>query len=107
MITSKADRWSLRKFLGRTSSVKTFKRKAEKDLRCRRSVSNLSLRIRPNKDALMGKDLAELIRLCGASPLYLPAEYAASTLAIPTCFRATAQYLVQHGKAFSDPWVTC
>lgn len=43
------------------------------------------------------RDLQELVRLCGLSLLYLPAEYAAGSLAIPTCFRATAQYLVQYG----------
>jgi hypothetical protein len=54
--------------------------------------------MKTKKDNLKGKDLIELVRLCGASALCLPAEYAASTLAVPTCFRATAQYLVQHGK---------
>lgn len=42
--------------------------------------------------------MQELVRLCGSSLLYLPTEYAPSSLAVPTCFRATAQYLVQHGK---------
>ncbi|KAI9743139.1 MAG: hypothetical protein M1818_003434 [Claussenomyces sp. TS43310] len=40
--------------------------------------------------------LDDLVRLCGSSPLYLPPEYAAGTLRVPTCFRATAQYLIQH-----------
>jgi hypothetical protein len=58
--------------------------------------------MKSKKDTLKGKDLAELVRLCGASPLHLPADYAAGTLAVPTCFRATAQYLVQHGKIYSN-----
>jgi len=58
--------------------------------------------MKPKKDALKGKDLVELVQLCGASPLYLPADYAASTLAVPTCFRAMAQYLVQHGEVYSN-----
>lgn len=45
------------------------------------------------------KDLQELVRLCGSSLLYLPTEYAAGSLAVPTCLRATAQYLVQHGES--------
>jgi RhoGAP domain len=50
------------------------------------------------KDKLKDKDLQELVRLCGSSLLYLPTEYAPRSLAVPTCFRATAQYLVQYGK---------
>lgn len=50
------------------------------------------------KDRLKDKDLQELVRLCGSSLLYLPTEYAAGSLAVPTCFRATAQFLVQYGK---------
>ena len=65
----------------------------------RRSISDLSLRMKnARKDTLKDKDLQELVRLCGLSLLYLPAEYAPGSLAVPTCFRATAQYLIQHGK---------
>ncbi len=90
----------MRKLLRRTSSVHIPRQKTEKYLRQKRSVSDISLRMKPKKDTLKGRDLTELVRLCGSSPLYLPAEYAASTLAVPTCFRATAQYLVQHGKIY-------
>ena len=55
------------------------------------------------KDALNNEDLPSLVRLCGTSLLYLPAEYAPASLALPTCFRATAQYLVQHGQLLSLP----
>jgi|SRR5277367_4022187 len=103
-ISAKPSSWIMRKLLRRTSSVHVSKHKTEKHVRQKRSVSDISLRMRPKKDTLAGKDLVELVRLCGASPLYLPAEYAASTLAVPTCFRATAQYLVQHGKIYSDTW---
>jgi hypothetical protein len=92
----------MRKLLRRTSSVHISRYKTEKYVRRKRSVSEISLRMKPKRDALKGKDLAELVRLCGASPLYLPADYAAGTLAVPTCFRATAQYLVQHGKIYSN-----
>lgn len=40
------------------------------------------------------------MRLCGKSFLYLPTEYTPGSLILPTCFRATAQYLVQHGQSF-------
>jgi hypothetical protein len=91
----------MRKLLRRTSSVQVSRHKTDKHIRHKRSVSDISLRVKPKKDTLKGKDPVELVRLCGASPLYLPAEYAASTLAVPTCFRATAQYLVQQGKIYS------
>jgi hypothetical protein len=88
----------MRKVLRRTPSAQITRHKTEKHIRHRRSVSDLSIRMTVKKDALKDKELVELVRLCGASALYLPAEYAAGTLAVPTCFRATAQYLVQHGK---------
>lgn len=61
-----------------------------------RSISD-SLRLKVRRDSLKDRDLVELVRLCGSSLLYLPAEYAASSLTLPTCIRATAQYLIQHG----------
>ena len=52
---------------------------------------------------LKDEDLQNLGRLCGKSLLYLPAEYAPGSLVLPTCFRATGQYLIQHGKL--HPWL--
>ena|ERR1700728_461855 len=101
IISAKPGSWIMRKLLRRTSSVHVSRQKTEKHIRHQRSVSDISLRMKPKKDTLKGKDLVELVRLCGASPLYLPAEYATTTLAVPTCFRATAQYLVQHGRIYS------
>lgn len=60
--------------------------------------------MKAKKDKLKDKDLQELVRLCGLSLLYLPTEYAAGSLGVPTCFRATAQFLVQHGKPFGSTW---
>ncbi|KAK0635416.1 hypothetical protein B0T17DRAFT_550153, partial [Bombardia bombarda] len=51
---------------------------------------------RDDDDTLKDEDLQSLVRLCGKSILYLPSEYAPGSLVLPTCFRATAQYLVQH-----------
>lgn len=85
----KSGTWFSRNILRRTSSSHS---------KHRRSFSDLSARVKIKKDILKDKDLQELVRLCGLSRLYLPAEYAAGSLAVPTCFRATAQYLVQHGK---------
>ena len=90
--------WFSRKILRRTSSTLSVKVKLERHLKHKRSISDLSLRLKIRKDPLKDKDLQELVRLCGLSLLYLPTEYAAGSLALPTCFRATAQYLVQHGK---------
>ncbi|KZL67955.1 RhoGAP domain-containing protein [Colletotrichum tofieldiae] len=38
-----------------------------------------------------------MVRLSGKSLFYLPSGYAPSSLVLPTCFRATAQYLAQYG----------
>jgi hypothetical protein len=89
--------WLMRKLMKRTSSAQT-KIKTERHLRQKRSVSDITLRLRTKKDSLKGKHLDDLARLCGSSALYLPSDFAARTLSVPTCFRATAQYLVQHGN---------
>lgn len=74
------------------------KPKPKPDLKHRRSISDISMRMAgAKKDAFKDRHLAELVRLCGSSSFYLPAEYAPGTLSLPTCFRATAQYLVQRG----------
>jgi hypothetical protein len=104
IISEKPGSWIMRKLLRRTSSVHVTRHKTGKHVSHKRSVSDISLWMKPKKDTLKGKDVVELVRLCGASPLYLPAEYAVGTLAVPTCFRATAQYLIQHGKICSNPW---
>jgi hypothetical protein len=99
---NKTGSWFSRKILRRTSSNQSVKPKPEQQtsgaLRHRRSISDLSLRLKNRNDRLKDKDLQELVRLCGSSLLYLPAEYATGSLVVPTCFRAAAQYLVQHGQ---------
>lgn len=95
----KAGSWFSRNILRRTSSSQSIRLKADRTLRHKRSISDLSLRLKSKHDKLKDKDLQELVRLCGSSLLYLPSEYAVGSLAVPTCFRATAQYLVQHGKS--------
>ncbi len=68
-------------------------------MRRKRSVSDLAAHIvQQKKDGLKDEDLQGLVRLCGKSLLYLPSDYAASPLTLPTCFRATAQFLVQYGQ---------
>ncbi|RDW94796.1 hypothetical protein BP5796_00559 [Coleophoma crateriformis] len=96
----KPGNWFSRNILRRSSSTlnnQTIRLKNEKVVRPRRSISDLSIRRKAKKDILKNKDLQELVRLCGISPIYMPEEYAVGGLAVPTCFRATAQYLVQHG----------
>ncbi|KAG0649007.1 hypothetical protein D0Z07_4860 [Hyphodiscus hymeniophilus] len=92
----KSGSWFSRKILRRTSSGQSAKHKNDRSVKHRRSISDLSIRLKSKNNTLKDKDLQELVRLCGLSLLYLPTEYAASSLAVPTCFRATAQYLVQH-----------
>ncbi|KFX99997.1 hypothetical protein V490_01538 [Pseudogymnoascus sp. VKM F-3557] len=102
VITGKAGSWIMKRILRRTTSMLSLnKPKPDKpELKHKRSISDISLRMAgARKDAFKDRHLAELVRLCGSSPFYLPAEYAPGTLNLPTCFRATAQYLVQRGPA--------
>ncbi|KAK8857077.1 RhoGAP domain-containing protein [Apiospora arundinis] len=75
--------------------------KPSERLQHRRSISDIALNFVYNqrKAALKHEDLRGLVRLCGKSTLYLPAEYAPGSLILPTCFRATAQYLIQHADS--------
>lgn len=54
--------------------------------------------VNPRKHGLKDEDPDSLVRLCGKSTLQMSPEYASGPLVLPTCFRATAQYLIQHGK---------
>ncbi|KAJ4389426.1 hypothetical protein N0V93_006894 [Gnomoniopsis smithogilvyi] len=76
---------------------KTSSQSTENSLRRQRSSSHVMGHLaHPKRDSLKDQDLQGLVRLCGKSFLYLPPEYAPGSLILPTCFRATAQYLVQH-----------
>ncbi|KAG9246071.1 Rho GTPase activation protein [Calycina marina] len=97
VMTAEKPNWFKRKILRRTSSLQSIK--GDKTVKQRRSISDLSGRFRSKKDVLKDKDLQDLVRLCGLSLLYLPTEYAPRSLELPTCLRATAQYLIQHGIA--------
>lgn len=87
----------MRKILRRTSSMQTLKIKSDRQIRHKRSISDFSTRLRLRKEPLKDKCLKELVDICGRSILYLPSDYAASSLSLPTCLRATAHYIVQHG----------
>jgi hypothetical protein len=81
--------------------------KSEKKIKNKRSVSDLALHLMngARRDNLKDEDLRSLVRICGKSKLYLPSDYSPSSLVLPTCFRATAQYLVQHGMCQPGPEV--
>ncbi|OBT55745.1 hypothetical protein VE04_03836 [Pseudogymnoascus sp. 24MN13] len=99
VITGKAGSWIMKKLLRRTTSLLSLN-KPKPDLKHRRSISDISLRMPgAKKDGFKDRHLAELVRLCGSSNFDLPPEYAHGTLSLPTCFRATAQYLVQRGPS--------
>ncbi|OTB07689.1 hypothetical protein M426DRAFT_266902 [Hypoxylon sp. CI-4A] len=89
------------KALRRTSSCQSTQAVAAKPgqqpLRHRRSISDVALNLvhHPKKTELKGENLQDLVRLCGKSLFYLPAEYTPCSLVLPTCFRALAQSLVQ------------
>ncbi|KAJ4306497.1 hypothetical protein N0V88_001300 [Collariella sp. IMI 366227] len=72
--------------------------KSERRIKPKRSVSDLASHLvnGTRRDNLRDEDLQSLVRICGKSKLYLPSEYAPGSLVLPTCFRATAQHLIQH-----------
>lgn len=93
--------WFSRTFLRQTSvASNASSARSDKKVKHKRSVSDLAMHLvnTVKRDSLKDEDLQSLVRLCGKSMLYLPSEYAPCSLVLPTCFRATAQYLVQHGK---------
>ncbi|KAK4229805.1 putative Rho-GTPase-activating protein [Podospora fimiseda] len=91
--------WFSRTFLRQISTASNASSaRSDKKVKHKRSVSDLAMHLvnAVKRDSLKDKDLQSLVRLCGKSMLYLPSEYAPCSLILPTCFRATAQYLVQH-----------
>ncbi|KAK3327879.1 hypothetical protein B0T19DRAFT_475584 [Cercophora scortea] len=91
--------WFSRTFLRQISSASNASTaRSERKASHKRSVSDLAKHIvhATRRDILKDEDIQSLVRLCGKSILYLPSEYAPCSLVLPTCFRATAQYLVQH-----------
>ncbi|KAK3995612.1 hypothetical protein QBC44DRAFT_305194 [Cladorrhinum sp. PSN332] len=91
--------WFSRTFLRQISTASNASSaRSDKKVKHKRSVSDLAMHLVNvvKRDSLKDEDLQSLVRLCGKSMLYLPSEYAPCSLILPTCFRATAQYLVQH-----------
>ncbi|KAI0903070.1 hypothetical protein F4823DRAFT_629708 [Ustulina deusta] len=70
-------------------------------LRHQRSLSDVAFNFvhHHKRDGLQDQDLRALVRLCGKSRLFLPTDYAPCSLTLPTCFRALAQALIQHGPS--------
>ncbi|GAB1314288.1 hypothetical protein MFIFM68171_04498 [Madurella fahalii] len=92
--------WFIRKFLRRESTAgNASSTRPDKKAKTGHRVSDLAMHLisGAKRDSLRDEDLQSLVRLCGKSMVYLPSEYAVGPLVLPTCFRATAQYLVQHG----------
>ncbi|KAH8801690.1 hypothetical protein F5884DRAFT_889772 [Xylogone sp. PMI_703] len=84
--------WFSRKILRRSSATQSI---SDQDVRHKVNNTNLGssyLKKSPERSY----DLQELVRICGSSIVYLSSEYSASNLTLPTCLRATAQYLIQH-----------
>lgn len=73
---------------------------SQPQMRERRSVSDIAHHIvHPHREPPKVLDLQSMVRLSGKSVLYLPPDFAPSTLVLPTCIRATAQHLAQHTSA--------
>lgn len=96
--------WLLRKILRKSSSSYSVKTKAPKPVKpVSRRVSVADLPKRGRVDLLKDKSLEDLARLGGVSLFMLPAEFAATQLALPVGLCATAAYILQHGKDFTPP----
>ncbi|CAI0646765.1 unnamed protein product [Colletotrichum noveboracense] len=95
---SEKRRWWSRMFRSPSSGQPSISRRPSRSIKHRRSISDLALNMvahrRPERRIV---DLQTMVRLSGKNFLYLPEPYAPSSLMLPTCFRATAQYLVQYG----------
>ncbi|KFA46978.1 hypothetical protein S40293_09788 [Stachybotrys chartarum IBT 40293] len=65
--------------------------------RHKRSVSDLAHNlVHPRREPPKTIDLTDMVRFSGKSIMYLPQEYSPCSLILPTCLRATAQYLAQN-----------
>lgn len=89
------------RFLRSASSSRAIPKKAaapgQKSMRHRRSVSDLAHTLVQNRrEPPQSLDLKSMVRISGRSLLYLPPDHAPGGLALPTCIRATAHYLIQH-----------
>lgn len=62
----------------------------------RRSASELAYLIHNKKELPKTLDIQSMVRLSGKSVFYLPNDYTPCSLVLPTCLRATAQYLEQN-----------
>ncbi|KAL8371805.1 hypothetical protein RB595_001550 [Gaeumannomyces hyphopodioides] len=90
-------KWFSRKRDG--SASRTTSEKSDKTLGRKASIGDLhlSLGAQGKRESPKDKSLQSLITLCGKSFLYLPTEYTPGCLIVPTCLRATGQYLAQNG----------
>lgn len=64
--------------------------------RHRRSVSDFANILQSRREHPKAADIQDMVRLSGKSMLYLPQEYDLCSPVLPTCIRATAQYLAQN-----------
>ncbi|KAG6031341.1 hypothetical protein E4U41_007600 [Claviceps citrina] len=65
-------------------------------IRHKRSVSDFANIIHCRREPPRVIEIQEMVRLGGKSILYLPQDYSPCSLVLPTCIRATAQYLAQN-----------
>ncbi|KAG7083386.1 RhoGAP domain-containing protein [Colletotrichum scovillei] len=97
-IMTEKRRWWSRVLRSTSSGQPPTSRGAPHGVRHKRSVSDIALQLvhsrKPEPKIL---DLQAMVRLSGKSLFHLPADYAIGSLVVPTCFRATAQYLAQYG----------
>lgn len=93
--------WFSRFLRSSSTNPPTAPRKAvpqeEKSLKHRRSVSEFAHNlIQKGREPQRLIDIQAMVRISGKSMLYLPHDFAPGSLVLPTCLRATAQFLSQH-----------
>ncbi|KAH6611604.1 rho-gtpase-activating 6 [Trichoderma cornu-damae] len=88
--------WLYRIFRGTSNQSTPTKAAAASRTLHRRSVSDLGYLIRSRPETSKTIGIQDMVRLSGKSALYLPPEYSPCSLILPTCVRATAQYIAQN-----------
>ncbi|KAL7785274.1 hypothetical protein V8C37DRAFT_419992 [Trichoderma ceciliae] len=88
--------WLYRIFRGTSSQSTPSKTPPASRTLHKRSVSDLGYLIRSRPETSKAIEIQDMVRLSRKSVLYLPPEYSPCSLILPTCIRATAQYIAQN-----------
>ncbi|KAM0264238.1 hypothetical protein ACHAQJ_000725 [Trichoderma viride] len=88
--------WLYRMFRGASNQSTPNKSAPASRALHKRSVSDLGYLLRSRPETFKSVEIQDMVRLSRKSVLYLPPEYSPCSLILPTCIRATAQYIAQN-----------